>query len=140
MTVKHLPVTWRHEGALMNLPGSLDWDASDPITLRLIITDYKEDVVEWFIGRDLIADALRNSKAGIGDVEIEVTQLSDTAWPPHAYPGIVFTLSNSHSTAQISTALAPVISFITQTYMEVPEGTEDTTDAVDQFIEGILNS
>lgn len=133
-----IPVNWRHEYSMENVVGSVYWSSANPLILRLSFTDAEDgDEKEWLILRDLLAEALLTSKAGEGDIVIEVKNRKDGVIYDY-YPAVFVTLSNSQFSATLSTRLGPLAGMLRGTYSAVKSGEEDYSDEVDNLIKEIL--
>lgn len=98
---------------LIVLPGVLTYIAEDPYAVALAIhSPDGQDVVEWHMARDLLAEGLRRA-AGVGDVRLRpVDQL------------VEITLSSPCGVATLTTPRSGVAGFVHASYVFVPRGRE----------------
>ena len=116
-------LVWLNHTSLTDIPGTIEWDSDSALMLTLIFED-EVGQAKWCVGRDLFADALRDGQAGEGDVNAScgMIKFSNMAW---ASPSFNVTLTSPYGTVTLSTPLAPVIQFMSETYTLVGRGEEN---------------
>lgn len=98
------------DGTLL-IPSRISWTPAAPLELTLVFglfgTDDPNNVV-WVFGRDLIAEAARNFRAGNGDVQVEIIS------------GVLaLSLNNSEKAIVLTTNAQPLVDFVNQTFEAV---------------------
>ncbi|WP_225102530.1 SsgA family sporulation/cell division regulator [Streptomyces sp. CoH27] len=95
----------------------LRYEPADPCVVRAAFFIHGDEPVEWVLGRDLLADGLKNGCAGHGDVRIwSAADRGD--------PAMYIALGSRAGTALIEVPLHDVKTFLERTEALVPRGTE----------------
>jgi hypothetical protein len=105
----------RHPG--VTIPSRLSWDSACPLEVTVTFTEAgvfgTADTIRWVFGRDLITEASAGGKAGLGDVQVEVT-----------HGMLLLLLTSPFGAIELSTEAALVLAFVQRTLREVDEDDE----------------
>lgn len=119
------PVFIHHVDTHARLHAVLWYDESEPLVVKMFVSDGGEEIV-WEFSRDLLA-AGTERLAGIGDVVI---------WPSHDPTRLKMTFSSPDGTATFTLSSEIVRRFVVRTYVEVPRGKEqvDVQSVIDKIL------
>lgn len=95
---------------------SLRYEPTDPYVVRAAFFTDTDELAEWVLGRDLLADGLKGS-AGCGDVRV---------WPAvgRGDQAMYIVLGSPSGTALLEVPVQDVKAFLENTEALVPRGTE----------------
>lgn len=110
----------------MPLPAELHYDMTDPYALRLSLGAPEAGPVTWVFARTLLADGLRRP-TGMGDVLV----FPKCQCRPHS---MRIVLRSAAGAALVDIAVSEVATFLRQTFMLVPSGTESLHIDLDRTV------
>ncbi|MFZ3491658.1 SsgA family sporulation/cell division regulator [Streptomyces sp. 5.8] len=125
----HMTLVGRH-GTRVPVPVRLYYLSADPYAVQFSFDVLPDEVVLWTFARELLAQGM-TAPAGIGDVKI--TPIGATQDPSFSIE-----LESPDGFARLEGLVAPVTSWLDETYEAVPENGESDALDIDRILDELL--
>ena len=120
------------------MKADLYYSCQDPYAVRMSLDAGREEPVDWFLSRDLLAAALYD-REGIGDVRAWPAQVPAAEAAGAAEKILVIELGSPDACARFEVSAAGIGAFLARTFELVPGGEESGCLDLDAGLDELLS-